>query len=119
VTDAAHRPALEVTPKELRLGYLDCYRSVIARKLDGLTEPQLRSSPLPSGWTPLELLKHLVNKEARWLRWGTVAEQLPEPWGEEDGSGRWYVGPEETPPSCWPPCTPVARGHGRSLREPS
>jgi len=97
VTDAVHRPALELAdPKELLLGYLDYYRLVIARKLDGLTESGLRSSRLPSGWTPLELLKHLVHMEARWLRWGFAAEQLPAPWGDEDESGRWHVGPEET-----------------------
>jgi hypothetical protein len=65
---------------------------VIARKLNGLTEAELRSSHLPSGWTPLELLKHLVHMEARWLRWGFMAEQLPQPWGDEDESGRWHVG---------------------------
>ena len=97
MTDAVPRPALELAdPKELLLGYLDYYRSVIARKLNGLTDAELRSSRLPSGWTPLELLKHLLHMEARWLRWGFVAEHLPEPWADEDESGRWYVGPEET-----------------------
>jgi hypothetical protein len=97
VTDAVPRPAPELAdPKELLLGYLDYYRSVIARKLNGLTEAELRSSHLPSGWTPLELLKHLVHMEARWLRWGFMAEQLPQPWGDEDESGRWHVDPEET-----------------------
>ncbi|MGH3681633.1 MAG: DUF664 domain-containing protein, partial [Natronosporangium sp.] len=47
-------------PKELLLSYLDYYRSVIARKLAGLTDTELRTSRLPSGWTPLELLHHLV-----------------------------------------------------------
>jgi hypothetical protein len=97
VTDAVDRPAPELAdPKELLLGYLDFYRSVTARKLDGLTEPQLRGSRLPSGWAPLELLKHLVYMEARWLRWGFAAERLPEPWGDQDRSGRWHVGREET-----------------------
>ena len=97
MTDAVPRPAPELAdPKELLLGYLDYYRSVIARKLNGLTEAELRSSHLPSGWTPLELLKHLVHMEARWLRWGFMAEQLPQPWGDEDESGRWHVDPEET-----------------------
>lgn len=55
-------------------GFLDYYRSVIARKIGGLTEAELRTSRLPSGWTPLELLKHLVYMERRWLRWGFLAE---------------------------------------------
>jgi hypothetical protein len=97
VTDADDRPALELAdPKELLLGYLDFYRSVIARKLDGLTEAQLRGSRLPSGWTPLELLNHLAHMEARWVRWGFAAERLPAPWGDQDDSERWRVGPEDT-----------------------
>jgi uncharacterized damage-inducible protein DinB len=97
VTDADDRPALELAdPKELLLGYLDFYRSVIARKLDGLTDAQLRGSRLPSGWTPLELLNHLAHMEARWVRWGFAAERLPEPWGDQDESERWQVGPEAT-----------------------
>jgi uncharacterized damage-inducible protein DinB len=97
VTDTVQRPAQELAdPKQLLLAYLDFYRSVIARKLDGLAESELRSSRLPSGWTPLELLKHLVYMEARWLRWGFIAEQLAAPWGDEDESGRWHVHPQET-----------------------
>src|SRR5216117_3531157 len=34
--------------------------------------------------------------EARWLRWGFAAERLPDPWGDEDESGRWRAGPERT-----------------------
>jgi uncharacterized damage-inducible protein DinB len=97
VTGPDDRPAVELAdPKELLLGFLDFYRSVIARKLDGLTDAQLRASRLPSGWTPLELLNHLVHMEARWVRWGFAAERLPEPWGDEDQAGRWHAGPEHT-----------------------
>jgi Protein of unknown function (DUF664) len=95
------RPVDEPSPtlsdaKELLLAFLDHYRSVIARKLDGLSEADLRTSRLPSGWSPLELLKHLVFMERRWLVWGFAAEQLPEPWGDDDHAGRWRVGPGET-----------------------
>jgi uncharacterized damage-inducible protein DinB len=97
MTDDDDRPAREqADPKQLLLGFLDFYRSVITRKLDGLSEQQLRSSRVPSGWTPLELLNHLVHMEARWLRWGFTAEQLPEPLGDEDQSGRWHTGREQT-----------------------
>lgn len=83
-------------PQELLLAYLDYYRSVIARKLDGLTDAELRTSRLPSGWTPLELLKHLVYVERRWVRWGFAAEQVGAPWGDHDAAGRWHVEPDET-----------------------
>jgi Protein of unknown function (DUF664) len=83
-------------PRELLLAYLDKYRSVIARKLDGLPDAELRTSRLPSGWTPLELVKHLVYMERRWIRWGFAAEPVPDPWGDQDASERWRVGPDET-----------------------
>lgn len=95
--DRAHKPDRQLTqPGELLLGFLDYYRAVIARKVSGLSEAELRTSRLPSGWTPLELVKHLVYMERRWLRWGFLAEQIPAPSGDEDESGRWHVGPDET-----------------------
>ena len=92
-----HKPGRELgDPKELLLGFLDYFRSVIIRKIDGLTDAELRASRLPSGWTPLELLKHLAYMERRWLRWGFRAEQLPDPLGDEDQAGRWHAGPGDT-----------------------
>lgn len=69
-------------PPEQFVAYLDHYRAVVARKLDGLTGDQLRSSVLPSGWTPLELLTHLVHMERRWFVWGFLGEQVAHPWGD-------------------------------------
>jgi hypothetical protein len=76
------------------VAYLDYYRGAVERKLRGLTADQLRGSPLPSGWTPLELLAHLVHMERRWFVWGFLAEPVPDPWGDHaDGvdGGRWHV----------------------------
>ncbi|HEU4949056.1 MAG TPA: DUF664 domain-containing protein [Kribbella sp.] len=83
---------------ELHLAYLDHYRSVIEDKLTGLSEVELRTSRLPSGWSPLELLKHLVFMERRWLRWGFAGEAVDQPWGDSgaDPDGRWQVGTDET-----------------------
>nr|WP_238350704.1 DinB family protein [Kribbella shirazensis] len=78
--------------------YLDRYRGIIEAKLTGLSDTDLRSSRLPSGWAPLELLKHLVFMERRWLRWGFTAEQVDHPWGDsaDDPGGRWTLEPGET-----------------------
>src|SRR5919199_1883751 len=95
--DAVHKPSRQLAdPKELLLAYLDYYRSVITRKIEGLTESELRTSRLPSGWTPLELIKHLAYMEQRWLRWGFMAEQIPSPHGDQDQAGRWHVRREDT-----------------------
>jgi uncharacterized damage-inducible protein DinB len=83
-------------PRELLVGYLDWYRETVLRKLDGLPEEELRRSRLPSGWTPLALLKHLAGVERRWLRWGFAGEQEGDPDLEFGPDGRWHVGPAET-----------------------
>jgi hypothetical protein len=83
-------------PRDLLVGYLDYYRGAALRKLDGLPEDQARTSRLPSGWTPLELLKHLAYVELRWLRWGFAAEPIETPWGDEGPDGRWHVADDET-----------------------
>lgn len=91
-------PPSRADPAELLAAYLDYYRSVILRKLDGLSDKQLRTSRLPSGWTPLELLKHLAYMERRWLRWGFAAEPVPRPWADsgDDPDGPWRVEPGES-----------------------
>ena len=81
------------------LGYLDYFRSVLVDKLDGLPDTELRTSRLPSGWTPIELLKHLTYVELRWLEWGFEGRDVVEPWG--DGrDDRWYVAPDESLETC-------------------
>jgi hypothetical protein len=78
--------------RELLLAYLDFYRDTAIRKIDGLTETEVRSSRLPSGWTPLEAVQHLAYMERRWVQWGFAGEQLPDPWGDNSpGTERWSV----------------------------
>jgi hypothetical protein len=78
-------------PRELLDAYLDHYRDTVLRKLAGLSEEQLRTSRVPSGWTPLGLLVHLTWAERRWLSWGFAAEPLAQPWGENGPDGAWQV----------------------------
>lgn len=80
---------------EVLLRYLDYFRGVVVEKVRGIDEETLRTSTLPSGWTPLELVKHLAYVELRWLVWGFEGETIDDPWG--DGrDDRWYVGPDES-----------------------
>lgn len=79
------------------LGYLDYFRSRLVSKLEALPGEELRRSRLPSGWTPLELLKHLTYVELRWLEWGFEGRDVPDPWGDQRDR-RWYAAPEETLP---------------------
>jgi uncharacterized damage-inducible protein DinB len=87
------------TPIESRadvlLGYLDYFRSVLVARLRSLPDGELRSSRLPTGWTPIQLLKHLIQVEVRWLEWGFEGRAVPEPWADQR-DGRWYVAPDES-----------------------
>jgi hypothetical protein len=81
--------------RQALLGYLDYFRSVTADRLTGADPTWLRASTLPSGWTPLELLKHLIFMERRWFVWGFAGEYVDAPWGDQR-DGKWHVDPTES-----------------------
>jgi uncharacterized damage-inducible protein DinB len=83
-------------PAELLAGYLDYFRDGVLRKLDGMSDEELRRSRLPSGWTPLQLLKHLSYVELRWLQWGFMGEQVALPWGDHGPDDEWHMEPGES-----------------------
>ncbi|MFD0784983.1 DUF664 domain-containing protein [Micromonospora azadirachtae] len=80
---------------EVFLWYLDYFRESVVAKLSALPADELRRSMLPSGWTPLELVKHLRYVELRWIEWGFQGRDVGDPWGDRRGD-RWYVAPEES-----------------------
>src|SRR5256885_16742761 len=82
-------PAADRT--EVFLRYLDYFRETVATKTLTLPEDEARRSRLPSGWTPLELLKHLRYVELRWIEWGFQGRDVGDPWGDRR-AGRWYGG---------------------------
>jgi hypothetical protein len=88
-------PAPTVTdPLELLVAYLDWYRATAVRKVVGMGDAELRSSRLPSGWTPIQLVNHLAFMERRWLQWGWGGLDVPDPWGDNqrDSPGDpWFV----------------------------
>lgn len=57
----------------------------------GLGVEEQRTTRLPSGWTPIELLSHVLHMEQRWFVWGF----LDEPWDSE-AEGRWHVAEDVT-----------------------
>jgi uncharacterized damage-inducible protein DinB len=96
VSDEFPSPTLPVSSRaEVFLGYLDYFRARLIDKLEALPEGERRASRLPSGWTPLELIKHLTFVELRWIEWGFEGREVADPWGDQR-EDRWYVGPDET-----------------------
>jgi uncharacterized damage-inducible protein DinB len=77
-------------PGELLMRYLDFYRAELARRVEALNDDELRRTRLPSAWSPLELLSHLVHMEQRWIVWGFLGQQVDAPWGDRP-EGRWQV----------------------------
>ena len=82
--------------------YLDWMRAEMVRGVLALSYDDQRNSRVPSGWTPLELLHHVLHMEQRWFVWGFLAEPVAEPWGDWSTSGpdssdaRWAVPADAT-----------------------
>jgi hypothetical protein len=96
VTVPFPEPTVPVTSRaEVFLRYLDYFRAGVISKVEGLPDDEPRRSRLPSGWTPLELVKHLTFVELRWIEWGFEGREVSEPWGDARDD-RWYVADEET-----------------------
>lgn len=77
------------------LTYLGYFRARMVEKVRSLPAGEQRSSRLPSGWTPLELLNHIRHVERRWIEWRFEGHPLTDPWADER-NGRWHApGPLE------------------------
>jgi uncharacterized damage-inducible protein DinB len=101
-TDAFAEPVAFPSPtipassrREVFLRYLAYFRSRLVTKIRELPPADLTCSILPSGWTPIELLKHLQHVENRWLEWGFEGQEVADPWADNKDD-RWFVGPDET-----------------------
>ena len=65
-------------------GFLDWYRAVVERKVDGLTLDQARGTVMtPTGMSPLGIVKHLGWVERGWFREIFAGEEI-----EAAGLGR-------------------------------
>ena len=62
--------------------YLDWVREDVIQGVLDLPLAERTTSRLPSGWSPIELLNHLLHMEQRWFVWGFLGEQVPDPWGD-------------------------------------
>jgi len=87
--------SLLADPQELLSGYLDFFEDVTLRKIGGLTEDQLRTSTVPSGWTPLGLVKHLACTERFWIRHIFLGEHVDFSW-PGDPAAEWRIDESDT-----------------------
>lgn len=79
------------------IGYLDWVRADVRDGVLALSPDERRTTRLASGWTPVELLSHVLHMEQRWFVWGFLGEPVADPWGDwdvtgpEEPDGRWQV----------------------------
>jgi len=85
--------------------YLEWLREEVIVGVLSLSAGERRTTRLLSGWTPVELLSHVLHMERRWFLWGFLGEpvadlwgdwSMPEPWAGDDSgetapAARWQV----------------------------
>jgi Protein of unknown function (DUF664) len=86
---ASEPPKTGAAAAARRSDYLDWMRSELVRGVLTLSETEQRTARVPSGWTPLELLSHVLHMEQRWFVWGFLGEPVAEPWGDWNVDEPW------------------------------
>lgn len=64
--------------------FLDQQRNAVLAVVDGLDESQLNTPVLPSGWTPIGLIRHLASAEAMWFQWVVLGTEPQVTWDDGD-----------------------------------
>lgn len=86
----------EDVEKRALLAFLDAQRAIVLAIVAGLAEDALRTPVVPSGWTPLGLIKHLGFAERHWFQRVAAGSVSELPWtgmpGEEEGREPFTTG---------------------------
>lgn len=82
------------TGRSLLLRQLSSQRHHILTQLRDLTDAQLRRAVLPSGWTPLGLVRHLTLSDERYW-FDVVMGGAPLDYWPEGPNADWRVGPDD------------------------
>lgn len=69
--------------------YLDWMREELINGVLRLSPEEQRTTRVPSGWTPIELLSHVLHMEQRWFVWGFRGQDVDEPWGDWNVDEPW------------------------------
>jgi uncharacterized damage-inducible protein DinB len=83
--------------KELLSAQLDDTRTILLRKVAGLSEDDLRRSSTVSSLSLLGLLKHSVYVERWWFRWVFAGEDVTFPWTDDDPEADLRPEPDGSP----------------------
>jgi hypothetical protein len=84
------RPDMTNAETEALAAYLDSQREHVLSALEGLSDEDLRRPTLPSGWTPLGLVRHLALEVERfWFQRCVAGESA----GQPEEASAWQVPP--------------------------
>jgi Protein of unknown function (DUF664) len=82
--------------RETLEGFLDWYRAVVERKVDGLTLDDAKRVMTPTGMSALGVLKHLGWVERGWFRETFAGEGVEAIDMEGDNSAEFAIGSDDT-----------------------
>ena len=76
--------------------FLDYFRSVMIRKVEGVDDEKLRWSPVPSGTCLGGLIKHLAYVERYWFQSVWAGREVAFPWTDDDPDADFHLDPDDT-----------------------
>jgi hypothetical protein len=77
-------------------GFLDWYRTVVERKVEGLTRDEALTVRTPTGVSPLGIVKHLGWVERGWFREIFAGEDVESIDSEDDNSAEFALDVDDT-----------------------
>ena len=94
--DTRFEPPHSAGPLTMTAAFHRFLRDTLLWKCSGLTEEQLRWSPVESGTCLLGLLKHSIHVERWWITRYIGGKDVPLAWSSSDPDGDWRIEPGET-----------------------
>jgi len=87
----------ESQEREMVTGYLDWYRAIVGRKVEGLSLADASRQLTPSGLSLLGVVKHLGWVEYYWFRYVFAGEDIePPPRVDDDNAVQFRIEPGDT-----------------------
>lgn len=94
--DDRPEPPLAAPPVAMLSAFLDYQRATLLRKVDGLSDEELRRAMVPSGVCLLGIVKHSAYVERWWFRSVFAGEDVPKGWSEADPDADWRIEPADS-----------------------
>ena len=96
-TTELHEPPHTADERATLIGFLDYFRTVFLRKVEGIDEAQARQTVPPSPMDLLGMTRHLADVERWWFRGAFTAEVTSGIYDSDDDPDLdWHHGPDDT-----------------------